>query len=247
VFLTPDGSLPSFDKYVALSYQQVSTIIQGILDEQSFNIAADVRIMLSHYVQMLERHILAESDTAKLCRQIYRQHKQALDLIFEHRDDQRQRILRDAINKLIKRTPHLVPDWSYKWEGKYCADFTIREWHTPSLLRSTTGKDKCLLRFSCKSGPTRFHLDLHITPGDIAMRQKLLEMAWLKQPPFKIETSELQEWHWIYSREFLTEEIYEDASDDELAAELRRQWDTFLEQDLSRIAAAIASWQVAEL
>ncbi len=79
------------------------------------------------------------------------------------------------------------------------------------------------------------------------MRQKLLEMAWLKQPPFKIETSELQEWHWIYSREFLTEEIYEDASDDELAAELRRQWDTFLEQDLSRIAAAIASWQVAEL
>lgn len=242
VFLTPDGSLPLFDEYVALSYQQVSTIIQGILEDQSLSIAADVRIMLSHYVQMLGRHIVAESDTAKLCRRIYKQHKQALDLIFEYRDDQRQRTLRDTANKLIKRTPHLVADWSYKWDGKHCADFTVREWHTPSLLRSTTDKNKCLLRFSFKSEPTEFYLELHITPGAVELRQELLDMARSKQPPFEVDSSELQEWHWIYGREFLTEEMYEDASDDELAAELRRQWAAFLGQDLPMIVATVASW-----
>lgn len=246
VFLTPKGMQPSCDDYVAIGYEQVGALIQGLLDDQTLSVAADVRMLLTHYAQMLGRHIVSESDTAKLCRQIYRQHKQAIDLIFEYRDEQRQRILRDAANKLIKRTPQLVPDCSYQWDGKDCADFTVREWHTPLLLRSTTGKNRCLLRFSFKVEPTELYLDLHITPGDREVRQKLLGMAQAKRPPFEVDPGELHEWHWIYGRTFLHEELYEEADDDELAVELRRQWDAFLEQDLPLIAAAVASWQIAE-
>ena len=246
IFLTPDGSQPSSEEYLALGYQQVGTLLQNVLDDQALGIAADVRMVLTHYVQMLGRHIMSESDTAKLCRQIYRQHKQALDLIFQHRDDQHQRVFRDIATKLIKQTPELMSDWSYKWNGRHCADFIVRDWHTPLLMHSSTGKNKCLLIFSVKIEPTASYLELHITPGDAELRQKLLNMALSKQPPFQVDSDELREWHWIYGREFLTEQMYEDASDDALMAEFRRQWSAFLEEDLPMITGAVTSWRIAE-
>jgi hypothetical protein len=41
---------------------------------------------------MIRRHIVSDSDVSELCQRIYRKHKRALDLIFEHRPDVRLEI-----------------------------------------------------------------------------------------------------------------------------------------------------------
>ena len=69
----------------------------------------DVRIVIEHYAEMLRRHLVTESEISELCRRIYSKHKQALDLIYEHRPD-RQQIVRELLEDWIRQNPDLELD-----------------------------------------------------------------------------------------------------------------------------------------
>ena len=91
LYLTPDGDgdAPTDDRYLylAVSYSQVCQIIEKITLDNCATLGSEIVMVLEHYVQMVRRHIVSDSDVAELCRSIYQKHRQALDLIFEHRPD----------------------------------------------------------------------------------------------------------------------------------------------------------------
>ncbi len=97
IYLTPDGDKPSnYPKFLPFDYGQIASLVGDMAESRASVLGADVHSLMLHYAQMLRRRIVSESDTAELCRQIYRKHKRALDLIYDHRPD-RQAALREFL------------------------------------------------------------------------------------------------------------------------------------------------------
>jgi hypothetical protein len=84
VYLSPDASSTLDDRYIPVTYQEVAKLVERLLAERAARLAEPIRLVLTHYRDLLRRHIVPESDIAELCRGIYRKHKRALDLIFEY-------------------------------------------------------------------------------------------------------------------------------------------------------------------
>ena len=81
VYLTPGGDLPSREDYLPVGYGTVCEVIDGLAESRTSVVNLDVKTLMTHYTEMLRRHIVGDSEIAKLARQIYKKHEGALDLI----------------------------------------------------------------------------------------------------------------------------------------------------------------------
>jgi len=87
VFLTPEGDEPSEEAYISCSYAEIADLVDSVREARASTLGPDVCALMTHYTTMLRRHMVSESEIAELCRKLYREHKQALDVIYEHRPD----------------------------------------------------------------------------------------------------------------------------------------------------------------
>lgn len=88
VFLTLDGT-PSDDedeaaRYVSYSYLQLTDVLKRIIEPRRSQMPEAVATFLDHYMETLGRITMQDTALVELCRTIYRKHKRAIDLIFEH-------------------------------------------------------------------------------------------------------------------------------------------------------------------
>jgi len=83
-YLTIEGEDASDDDYISLSYDEVITIIEKIINDKKDKLATEILTFLSHYTEMVRRYIMREAEIQRICERIYKTHKKALDLIFEH-------------------------------------------------------------------------------------------------------------------------------------------------------------------
>ena len=69
--------------YIPMSYEQVFNALDKTLRFRADNMSEDVRIFVEHYKKMVERNIMGNTDReiVELCRRIYRENKEAIDLI----------------------------------------------------------------------------------------------------------------------------------------------------------------------
>lgn len=233
IYLTPDDEAPSHDGFVSVEYEQIVSVIEGLMDSGAISLTPDLRVLMSHYTQMLRRHIVAESEIAELCRRIYRKHSQALDLIIEHRPDQ-QATLREFLESLIKSTPGVLPEHS----TKNYVRFTLRNWDIAALQagQGWTPSGRMLL-FEFQNSTESLKLKLIIGPGPKETREKLLNIALQNQPPFKPLAKSLnRQYNEVYSHNFLAMKAYSEATEEDLETKIREQWKHFLESDLPLFA-----------
>lgn len=89
--------------YVPMSYEQVYKALEKTLRFKAGNMTNDVRTFVEHYKKMIERNIMGNTDKkiVELCRRIYREHKEAIDLIIENNDAKSDlyQILKEVINE----------------------------------------------------------------------------------------------------------------------------------------------------
>ncbi len=236
LYLTPDGERPSHQKFLPIDYGLIATLLEGLTVSRASVLGADVRTLITHYIQMLRRHIVSESEIAELCRRIYRKHKQALDLIFEHRPDQLA-VIQEFLETLIREIDGLVLDSGSK---RYIR-FAHKDWDSPKLQQGKgwTASGRILL-FEFQNQLDSLKLKLIIGPGPREIREGLFQMATNKQPPFKPASKTLMaQWNEIFSRPFLSPKSYEDANDDQLKTNIRQQWERFLVSDLREICKTV--------
>lgn len=107
LYLTPDGVVPSHPAFIPVDYGQIASLVEELTGDRQLSANPDVRTLLSHYAQMLRRHIVSESEIAQLCQKIYRKHRQALDLIYDHRPDSLA-ARGEFLKSLIAVSPELV-------------------------------------------------------------------------------------------------------------------------------------------
>jgi hypothetical protein len=228
VYLTPLGDPPTHEKYLPLGYGAVCEVIDSILEASNLSPNSDVRMSMEHYTDMVRRHIVGDSEITRLCQEIYRKHKRALDLIYEQRPDP-QRSIRELLVRLIRNTEGL----SYKGSmaGGRFVSFRPEGWESPHGS----------LNFVFHNSPEELSLLIEVGWADEELRRKLFEMAGqdaslfnhLLEHPAKGTNPKL------YRRPFLAPDSYKEGSDGDRAEEVRRQWGEFLDQDLPRLEEAV--------
>lgn len=88
VFLTPDGMDASEGDWRALGYKSISESLKYCLNR--VEVGNEANLLLTQYLSLLEREFMNKEKLAEICNKVYREHKRALDLIFELREDQCQ-------------------------------------------------------------------------------------------------------------------------------------------------------------
>lgn len=81
-FLTPDGYAGEDDQWGVLSYSVIAKELHRIVDESI--LVDEVGMAIRQYISLIERKIVVSDAMVEACRQIYKNHKTALDLIFDH-------------------------------------------------------------------------------------------------------------------------------------------------------------------
>jgi hypothetical protein len=237
VYLTKEGDIPSYSAYLPIDYTAVCEIIERITAKRASTLGDDVRTLMTHYTQMLRRHIVSDSEIVELCRRIYRKHQKALDLIFEHRPD-KQAETRELLEKIVRETPGLIFDHC----SKSYVRFLPESWDSIPQLKAGSGWTSSgrMLLFEFENLSNALTLRLHIGPGPDETRQKLFDVARTHQPPLKPASRTLnQQWNSVYSRSFLKAKDYEDADDEQLEKDIRKRWVEFTNNDLPKIIEVV--------
>jgi len=88
MLLTVEGDEPSEQAkglgYVSVSHTEVLDVAEQIIDQHRARIPADAAVFLNHYLDVLRRITMQDEEVVKLCKAIYRKHREAIDLITEY-------------------------------------------------------------------------------------------------------------------------------------------------------------------
>jgi len=246
VYLTPAGSLPEHKKdqthWQPYSYDRVATLLNDLCSRYRSTIGSEVYTLIQHYSSLINRHLMEESEIAQLCRKIYWQHKEALDLIYEHRPDLESEIfeiIKDLVGKPTLLQKVVI---NHSWASRKILGLAIPDWDTRPFQKTyhrwTPSNRILLFEFEFKQPNINFILTLG--PGELSNRIAIFEAlnnqditGWTDDRPKK-------EQGWVVlMRRTVSESVIPDASISEISEEIRNFWHQFLEKDLPHINKAI--------
>ena len=97
--------------------------------KRATSIHEDVKALLRQYATTLRRNIVPEVsyDVHQLARQIYRKHKQAIDLIIEHRERYEPNYVTEAF-RMVRDAVGERPEWRESRIDRPYARFVAAEW-----------------------------------------------------------------------------------------------------------------------
>jgi hypothetical protein len=233
VYLTPDNIPPSDENWLPFSYNTLANLIENILQYKKDILNENVHIFISQYKIILRRYIVGNSEIEKICKQIYRKHTKALDLIFQYRPDIELQIS-EYLQEIITKTESFMLDNSVKSSIR----FTTNE--LDNIFNKTgTGwtKSNRVVLFEFSNYDKRVVLKLYIGPGPQEYREQLLEICLKNKSLFKLADRKFgRKWHAVYLKKFLEKRDFENNSFEELTDKLKNRWEDFIQADLKNIS-----------
>lgn len=235
VYLTPDGEVPSDDAYVPLAYRDVVEMVRQLLDRRE--LASDVRAFAQHYVDMVERHIMEESEIERLCRAIYEKHRRALDVLYEYRPDP-VGLNRDVLIKCLEARPELVLDHSIRSYIRFIP-------HSVDLLpRRGDGwtASKRMLLCELSNGPNEgVTFKIVLGPGDKAIRDAVHSLVSNHPDVFNRAKQQLYpKWWSFHTERWLTAKQYCESDQETLTTLVNERLHRLLEHELPRFEKVFA-------
>ena len=251
IFLSPEGTSPSDEDWISYSYAQVAELVDLFCESYKTSLGADVYTVMTHYSSLIRRRIVGSSDIAELCQKIYRQHRQALDLIYEHRPDLQSElaVFLEALLAQSTQKDNLIPDkLSKRW---IC--FALKEWDEYPFQMTCpnwTSSGRVLL-FVWNNFPDRMTFDLMIGPTNLKLKQDIYQTL----RSHNVVLWDVKKWSkphiplCIYHQTILTQTDYDQMDLDALQRRIQHRWEHFLANDLPAIRQAISTehntWRLA--
>ena len=133
VFLTPTGALPEDPReqehWSRMTYKDILGLVEQTLQERGEKVHEDVRALLRQYATTLRRNIVPEvsDEVHRLARQIYRKHKQAIDLIIQHRERYEPNYVTEGF-RMVRDAVGERPEWRESRINHPYARFVAAEW-----------------------------------------------------------------------------------------------------------------------
>jgi PD-(D/E)XK nuclease superfamily len=233
IYLTKEGDNPSSSAWYAASYELVTQCIDELCEQYATQINDEVRSLMTHYSNLIKRHIMSDSEIAQLCRKIYKQHRQALDLIYEHRPDFQSEIS-DYLQQLIEenQSHNIVKDDSVKKMVRFAPakwdDLTFQK-----TCQGWTSSNRTLL-FQFWNVPEYLGLGLYIGPGNEAIKQEIYQLIRKSGIPGIKTRLRIRDnnWNEVFAVQILGKSDYEDADLEEIQEKISKFFQKFLQNDL---------------
>lgn len=103
VYLTKEGHEPSEAEWTIYSYADLYRVLNKMRNVNGEQMGDDVRTFLDHYLRLIGSRFMDDPDIVALCKEIYKNHRQAIDLIVENSYSGAAGF--DEVYQLIKENP----------------------------------------------------------------------------------------------------------------------------------------------
>ncbi len=241
VFLTPDKSIPSdTDNWIISDYSVIHSILTQLLDSRKDLLTTDVYNFLNQYRTALGRYVLPESDIRRLCKKIYKIHKEAIDLINEYKPDMElevSEIIKKALSEENDQLT-LIASSKTKLHNRFYSNKLDKV--IPKLGTWQHNIPQILL-FEFENCDKQLILRLYIGPGDEPTRIKLHMISKKTPRLFNRSHHELRpNWLSIYQKEFLNELEYDKNDVTDLEIIISNRFTQFMKDDLPQIEEAFS-------
>lgn len=197
VFLTPRG-LPSKNNeeqkfWVPENYSTIHQFLVETLRRIAETAKPDIYWSLKQYESTIRRNIVTETNKiAELAREIYLEHREAIELIYRHKPNYSA-----VIKQVLKEAVAQQENWLLDVEGSHHVRFQPRDWGKYDIQKTGRGWGKesplLLFEFDCPDNPIRTKGPaLTLGPGaDDAVRQRLFEIARQNPKTFNLRQNKL--------------------------------------------------------
>ncbi len=246
VFLTPQGIVPygevDQEHWSVYSYRKVADLIGEVCDRYRSTLNDEVCTLMQHYSTLINRHLMQDSEIAKLCRQIYLSHKEALDLIYEHRPSLETEAY-ELVKQLVKNAPPDKIVFIHSWLQRKILSFASPRWHDLPFQQAGTGwtpKPNRILLLQFKVEASILKLVLILGPGDLTTRQAVYDALENRDIPGFTGNRPTSDQGWLHLVErIVSEDIRPEMFLNDIEDDVQRFWQQFLTNELPQIDAAI--------
>ncbi|MBL9085297.1 MAG: PD-(D/E)XK nuclease family protein [Planctomycetales bacterium] len=172
VYLTWEGEPASDARWMSYSYRQLHYLLRLHLETIS-NANADVVVFLKQYMDLLGRHFMRDSEVEEMCRQIYRQHQQALDLIYDCVKADHTRPL-EVLGQELRNRPNR---WHVFQAGKSLIAASPMAWlsQLPAWIEESGRDPRSWVSLWINRAMDDINLTIYVSHGDKNLRQEVLQ------------------------------------------------------------------------
>ena len=177
VFLTIEGdeaSDESKEDWVPYSYGDLHRVLQRLRNANASSIGDDVLAFLDHYLRLIRGRLMDDEQIVALCERIYKNHRQAIDLIQEHAGSSTAGILRE-LEASLESEPS---KWHIFNRTSKRIEFVPATWASwiPPISARPQSNPKAWLRWWVVCGGKGCNLFVEIGPTtDKALRRRVID------------------------------------------------------------------------
>lgn len=179
VYLTVSGEEPSDDAWVPYSYEGIHGALSRVRQTYRNAIGDDVLAFLDHYLDLIGTRFMDNPKIDELCQRIYKNHRQALDLIWERVGTPESGVIAKAANALQDDER-----WTVLWQIANQLNFMPKGWLDWSLPIGTEYEDErvwLILKFRLDGGEISTWLELQGIE-DMPKRSQIVEFLLSEAP-----------------------------------------------------------------
>ena len=245
VFLTKFGDKPSEKRevpyWVPMSYGDLVVTIEDALKRQESQLNGEVRLFIHQYLDMVRRHIVENSEVQELCRKIYENHSEALDLIIKYapkRSDRVSRVIQEYVNESRELIPIAMTVSVIKFLPK-SMDVLQRE-------DAHIGDKGFMLAWLLENKNDKVQFRLELQPGPQEIREQV-HKAVTEMPGYDGSKKKLSpKWHSFYSETWITQEEYNGLNEEQIEQRMDERLRSFLERKGNAVTDALRELEFAE-
>lgn len=241
VFLTPGGSEPDFDHYVAYDYADLVSTLEGLIGDTRDLIPESSLLIVRHYIEMVRRHIVQDDELRSLAITLYERYKEAFDFVFECRPEPQN--LLSALRERVLSVQGLIEDS----RGSNLFRFLPEIWDEQlinikgdPMKWSKTRRGILFEVQTYPSHPGRVSIALIVGPGDPEMRSRVHQAAGYQRQLFTGYQKYLgAQFVSIFRRDLLTEAQARDLTFEAQELNVGLAWSDFQGRTLNQLADAV--------
>jgi hypothetical protein len=90
-YLTPEGDESSDpENWLSVSYKDLIDDLEDVPKEKRENVPDDAKVLIDHFIESVRHNLLGEDNLEAICKDVYSEHRLALDTLFKYRPDSEQ-------------------------------------------------------------------------------------------------------------------------------------------------------------
>jgi len=183
VYLTPNANEPSEGTWVTYSYSDIHRVLTRVRATYHGALGEDVLVFLDHYLSLIGARFMNDPRIDQLCQRIYKNHRHALDLIFERIGSSKSGVLIEA-EALLQEDPR----WHVFYRAANVLDFVPKawlEWIPPVGLDDLKDDRRSWLifRFELTDGQLDYYVEVR-RMADLVKRRQIIDKLIAEGPKF---------------------------------------------------------------